>query len=690
MQFTVYNGQVKDRGLPPGSGGKWNLEAGKNTFVFSNVVIESGMSQPAENILALKRNSIKFFEDAEINQSGKLTVKSIEAADGKFTVNANGGVNVGNGKFVVNPNNGSFTASGGNFTSDAQGHIEANSIAVDEGEFNNLISDQLNVAGKFVVNNYGALTVNHPSDYAVDVTGTVKANKFVGLNGEITSIQWQNVSNNTEINYNGNVGIGTNNPEAKLDVVGTSILFRGNNGNTLRFLTNNPGVEVGASTGKLTFWYTGVGYNKIESGDINIKNGENSTISSSQHNLYFTGEPGTYADKYYKFRPAWGTAVATFTTLELETADNQGAYDSKVRLHSAGDSYFAGGRVGIGTTTPSAKLEVKHTANITANQTSYDIGIRSNFIDYTIPVNLIDNGYKISIEARAYSNNNEFAGTLNQSIGVWARAGMFNGASSAVIKEAIAVSAEVLDNVQDARIDDVYGVKIQTNNYNKTTVTNRYDLYAGTVTAKNYFAGRVGIGTTSPQSTLDIATTNQRIQFLTGTCSSEYTMQVGLSDNGINFTNTSEIRGYNFNNANGNLMKITADGKVGIGNPDISHNPTATLDVNGNIRTNEVLINLDNWRDVVFSKEYALMPLNELEQFIKTNGHLPEIPSESEILKNGMSTGAMATLQMGKIEELTLYTIEQQKQIDAQQKQIETLLRELNALKQTINTGKHE
>ncbi|PXV59425.1 hypothetical protein CLV62_13646 [Dysgonomonas alginatilytica] len=58
------------------------------------------------------------------------------------------------------------------------------------------------------------------------------------------------------------------------------------------------------------------------------------------------------------------------------------------------------------------------------------------------------------------------------------------------------------------------------------------------------------------------------------------------------------------------------------------------------------------------------MPLDELEQFVKTNNHLPEIPSASEVEKDGLSLGEMQNKLLQKIEELTLYTIELKKEVD--------------------------
>ena len=79
------------------------------------------------------------------------------------------------------------------------------------------------------------------------------------------------------------------------------------------------------------------------------------------------------------------------------------------------------------------------------------------------------------------------------------------------------------------------------------------------------------------------------------------------------------------------------------------------------------------WFDHVFDDNYKLMSLSELEQFIKTNKHLPEIPSEKEVKENGINLGEMQGKLLLKIEELTLYIIEQEKQLKELQKQIDEL-----------------
>jgi hypothetical protein len=110
-----------------------------------------------------------------------------------------------------------------------------------------------------------------------------------------------------------------------------------------------------------------------------------------------------------------------------------------------------------------------------------------------------------------------------------------------------------------------------------------------------------------------------------------------------------------------NAIYIEAGGFVGIGG--IS-NPQSALAVNGKITCKEVEVTLTGWADYVFNDDYQLTPLSEVEKFIKENKHLEGIPSEKEIVENGLSVGEMNKQLMKKVEELTLYVIQLQKQVN--------------------------
>jgi hypothetical protein len=98
------------------------------------------------------------------------------------------------------------------------------------------------------------------------------------------------------------------------------------------------------------------------------------------------------------------------------------------------------------------------------------------------------------------------------------------------------------------------------------------------------------------------------------------------------------------------------------------------LFVKDGIKTEKVKVDIaasNGWADYVFQKDYKLMPLNNVEKFINENGHLPEVPTTEEAIKNGIELKEMNILLLKKIEELTLYTIEQQKRIEALEKKVQ-------------------
>ena len=105
---------------------------------------------------------------------------------------------------------------------------------------------------------------------------------------------------------------------------------------------------------------------------------------------------------------------------------------------------------------------------------------------------------------------------------------------------------------------------------------------------------------------------------------------------------------------------------------------THALAVNGSINAKEILVTETvPSSDYVFEEDYPLMPLTELENYVNTKKHLPEVMSAKEFAENGYNLGEMDDVLLRKVEELTLYIIQQQKDIAQQQREINSLKEKL-------------
>lgn len=125
-------------------------------------------------------------------------------------------------------------------------------------------------------------------------------------------------------------------------------------------------------------------------------------------------------------------------------------------------------------------------------------------------------------------------------------------------------------------------------------------------------------------------------------------------------------------------MVIDNRGYIGIGTAA----PKETLSVNGNIRSKQIKVETANWPDYVFKKDYQMPSLKEVKAYIDQNQHLPEVPSEEQITKEGLNLGEMNKLLLKKVEELTLYLIEKDKIQQEQKELTEKQSAELNQQKE--------
>lgn len=141
-----------------------------------------------------------------------------------------------------------------------------------------------------------------------------------------------------------------------------------------------------------------------------------------------------------------------------------------------------------------------------------------------------------------------------------------------------------------------------------------------------------------------------------------------------------------------NLLKF--NGKVGIGYGFGNFPVTAgsvnvsnyNLFVKGGILTEEVRVNLQSaWADYVFDKNYNLKSLEEVETFIIQNKHLPNMPSAKKVKEEGIELGEMIKMQQEKIEELTLYLLQLNKENQKEKEQNKILLKRLSVLEEKVN-----
>ncbi len=232
--------------------------------------------------------------------------------------------------------------------------------------------------------------------------------------------------------------------------------------------------------------------------------------------------------------------------------------------------------------------------------------------------------------------------------------------------------------------------------------------WSGTTPGKIYYnSGNVGIGETNPNHKLSI----NQIEDISTADQYRFPLKLVLSDaagglwqgTGVGMKFNVNASDANFDSAeiisiaktagvtNGDLVFRTAkagvlstqltinpDGKVGIG----IENPAFKLDVCGTIRAREVKVDLQGTcvPDFVFKKDYKLMSLNELEKFVTTKQHLPEIAPEKEMIENGLDVKDFQMKLLQKMEEMTLYIIDQNKKNKKQEQELKILKAKIKKL----------
>ncbi|MCO6500885.1 MAG: hypothetical protein J5I47_10965 [Vicingus serpentipes] len=206
---------------------------------------------------------------------------------------------------------------------------------------------------------------------------------------------------------------------------------------------------------------------------------------------------------------------------------------------------------------------------------------------------------------------------------------------------------------------------------------NQYTGYKLHVSGKTNLHGDVGIsiGNTSPQAPLHVKG-NASSLLLEGT---DHTF-ISFYPDGYGSGRKSYFGFYSASSNTVVLKNEITDGDV-----EISTTGTGKIKLAGSVWAKEVLCQAtDPWPDFVFNKNYELTSLAEVEDYIEKNNHLPNVPSAQEVKEEGINLGEMDAILLQKIEELTLYTIDQQKQLENQKGLIEKQARLIEELEKKI------
>jgi len=202
--------------------------------------------------------------------------------------------------------------------------------------------------------------------------------------------------------------------------------------------------------------------------------------------------------------------------------------------------------------------------------------------------------------------------------------------------------------------------------------------------------GNVGIGTSNPDQKLTIKgggigfdyNSADKKLYSPQDGELEWMTNQGAGYHGFAVSHQGERRVY---------LNVLGDSYINGGNLGIgTTSPKEKLSVNGKIRAHEIKVEATNWPDYVFQKEYSLSPLSEVEKYINTNGHLPEIPSALEVQKEGIALGELNNTLLKKIEELTLHLIEQNKSILKQNEKLVEQDKRISLLQAELSRNKRK
>ena len=500
---------------------------------------------------------------------------------------------------------------------------------------------------------------------------------------------------NTSANKNLTLKVGTNGVGFDFNSMYYSFGLSG----AERFKIDNSGVY---TSGNIQF-------KGIAGGNKYIFTDETSTGTGMLHIQAGAGSAGyggatTYYAHNHATKPGW-VQVGISANSGATGTSNEGRFTINTHGLGTGTDIFTvlrSGNVGIGTTTPNSKLQVNGNISLGLRLDNLNrfigkpegvgsfggnsnwIGFKSTATEDYITFGTHKSGVSGGERMRIDAIGNVGIGTINPQSNLHVES---NNAKFRISNPGNANVFQLgLWDGTNARIESADRDLLLTTYNNKSI---KFGASGSTQMIVNA-NGNVGIGTTTPSGNLHIRNENASTFLDIETTST--------INNEIRFKYNGTTKGFVWSRANGAQMAIgggstnnsmflnTSDGNVGIG----TATPESKLAVNGTITAKKIKItaNIVGGADFVFEDDYDLKPLEEVESFIKENKHLPEIPSAKDMKENGLDMSEFQIKLLQKIEELTLHTIRQEKEMAEMKKAakkdrttIQLLSSELNALK---------
>jgi hypothetical protein len=475
---------------------------------------------------------------------------------------------------------------------------------------------------------------------------------------QFSNAQWTTSGTNIYNSNTGFVGIGNTNPTYNLDVTG---MFRAT-GNITVPSVNNQYIGYGSSNNTFSF-----------AAGANVLSGSNNTGT-------FNTALGNNVMNADNLSGTLNVAIGYSALNSLTT----GSYNLAIGTSALENDQTGGNNVAIGIGALSEGTTNRHSVGVGTNALTSANADMNTAIGYSAGESVITGTGNTFIGffsgAGIQGSNNTILGS-NTSQNPFS--GLTTGSNNTIIGSNFTGLSPTLSN---------YVILGDGSGNQRLTIDNNGNAGIGTTTAnsKLQVSGGLITGGSNSNGNLDPAGPNGNLGYLSntgdmligwnrlgGTGETDFVANPGAGTTGgfafYNHPNTGPET---------QLMFITGTGNVLI-NRITQNNTTYKLDVNGNARANEIVVNTDG-ADFVFNHSYKLPSLSTLKKYIDRNHHLPEIISAKQMQAEGLNVGENQTKLLQKVEELTLYLIEKDKQVSEQSSQLKSQQSQIDKLNRQL------